>query len=238
MIRPTHVSDGLPPAIIRLSALAPLDPAALSALGDAMAEARVVRARRDLVSEGREITQPLLLLTGWAARVRLLPDGRRQFLSFVLPGDLIGACDHPRPLAVATITALSEVQVCPLPPAVARSPLHVAYAVSRAFDEGYLLAQVTRLGRLNAQERIADLLLELHERLTLNGMTDGNAFDLPLTQETLADALGLTSVHVNRMLQQARREGDMQWKAGHVHLTDPATLARKIGHVPVRVSGE
>ncbi len=236
MIRSQLRSDTRGPALTRLMALAPLDQAAVAALGEAMEQAHAVRVRRDIIAEGREITQALLLLSGWAARVRLLPDGRRQFLSFLLPGDLIGACDHPDALAVSTVVAMSDVQVCPLPPAEPGSPLRIAYAISRAMEEGHLLAQITRLGRLNAQERISDLLLELYERLTLNGSVSGNGFDLPLTQETLADALGLTSVHVNRMLQQARREGDLQWRVGHVRLSDPAGLARKIGHVPVRVS--
>ncbi|WP_341208763.1 Crp/Fnr family transcriptional regulator [uncultured Sphingomonas sp.] len=236
MIRGQLRSDAPSMAVTRLMALAPLDGAALAALELAMEETRAVRVRRDIITEGREIVQAQLLLSGWAARVRLLPDGRRQFLSFLLPGDLIGACDHPNALAVSTVVAMSDALVCPLPPAEAGSPLHTAYAISRAMDEGHLLAQITRLGRLNAQERISDLLLELHERLTLSGSATGNGFDLPLTQETLADALGLTSVHVNRMLQQARREGDLQWRVGHVKLTDPAGLARKIGHVPVRVT--
>ncbi|KTT73759.1 Crp/Fnr family transcriptional regulator [Sphingomonas endophytica] len=236
MIRGQVRGEVRSPALTRLGALASLDQAAHEALVAAMEETRSVRVRRDLMTEGREILQPLLLLSGWAARVRLLPDGRRQFLSFLLPGDLIGACDHPHALAVSTVVAMSDVQVCPLPHAEPGTPLHVAYAISRAMDEGHLLAQITRLGRLNAQERISDLLLELYERLTLNGTVHGNGFDLPLTQETLADALGLTSVHVNRMLQQARREGDLQWRVGHVRLTDPAGLARKIGHVAVRVS--
>ena len=236
MIRGQLRTDPRTPALTRLMALAALDQPAIAALQAAMEEARAVRSRRDIITEGREITQALLLLSGWAARVRLLPDGRRQFLSFLLPGDLIGACDHPHAVAVSTVIAMSDVTVCALPQAEPGSPLHIAYAVSRAIDEGHLLAQITRLGRLNAQERISDLLLELYERLTLNGSVSGNGFDLPLTQETLADALGLTSVHVNRMLQQARREGDMQWRVGHVKLSDPAGLARKIGHVPVRVS--
>ncbi|WP_394647915.1 Crp/Fnr family transcriptional regulator [uncultured Sphingomonas sp.] len=236
MIRSQLRHETRGPALTRLMALAPLDEAALTALGEAMQEAHAVRLRRDIITEGREITQALLLLSGWAARVRLLPDGRRQFLSFLLPGDLIGACDHPNALAVSTVVAMSDVMVCPLPSAAVGTPLHIAYAISRAMDEGHLLAQITRLGRLNAQERIGDLLLELYERLTLSGSVSGNGFDLPLTQETLADALGLTSVHVNRMLQQARREGDLNWRVGHVRLSDPAGLARKIGHVPVRVT--
>jgi len=236
MIRAATIIDDRQPALQRLAALAPLDAEVIDTIVAASGQAQTIRARRELVSEGREIAEPVLLLRGWAARVRLLPDGRRQFLSFLLPGDVVGHCAQPRPVAVATIVALTDVLVCAAPPAAPGSVLDTVYAVSDALDHAYVLAQVTRLGRLNAQERIGDLLLELHERLTLNGMARGTSFDLPLTQETLADALGLTSVHVNRMVQQARRENDLQWKGGRVTLLDPPGLARKIGRVPVRVS--
>ena len=224
------------PALVRLSTIGALGADALAALSDAIADAQPVRARRELMSEGREIAEPRLLVRGWAVRVRLLPDGRRQFLSFILPGDVIGLCGFPQPLAVSTVNALTDVTTCPLPDLAALPDLATACHVGRAMEEGYLLAQITRLGRYNAQERIADLMLELHERLTLNGMTRDRSFDLPLTQETLADALGLTSVHVNRMVQQARRDGDLQWKGGRVTLVDPPALAQKIGRLPVRVS--
>ncbi|WP_288458764.1 Crp/Fnr family transcriptional regulator [uncultured Sphingomonas sp.] len=236
-----HIADGRydlaqEPALVRFAALGLDGAAAATGLSDAVARAYPVRARRELTSEGRAIAEPRLLLRGWAARVRLLPDGRRQFMSFLVPGDLIGMNAQPQPLAAATVIAVTDVVAC-RPPSIDDAPaLADTYAVSAALDEAYLLAQITRLGRLNAQERIADLLLELHERLTLNGMAQGDAFELPLTQEVLADALGLTSVHVNRMVQQARRDGDLQWKGGRVTLTDPVALARKIGRTPPRVS--
>ncbi len=222
-------------ALLRLAALTPLAPATLSALSAAVAQAQPVRARRELLSEGRAIEAPRLLVRGWAARVRQLPDGRRQFLNFLVPGDVIGLSDVPRALSTATVIAVTDVMVATPPEASDLPDLAVAYSLARALDEAQLLAQIVRLGRLNAQERIADLLLELYERLTQNGLARGNAFDVPLTQEILADALGLTSVHVNRMVQQARRDGDLQWKGGRVTLTDPVALAQKIGRQPPRV---
>ena len=108
MIRGQLRSEMREPALTRLMALAPLDGPAVAALTAALALARGVRLRRDIETEGREIEEPLLLLSGWAARVRLLPDGRRQFLSFLLPGDLIGSSEHPHALAVATVIAMSD----------------------------------------------------------------------------------------------------------------------------------
>lgn len=108
--------------------------------------------------------------------------------------------------------------------------------MSQALDEAYLLDQITRLGRLNAHERIISLLLELYERLDRAGLTSNCSFEVPLTQEVLADSLGLTSVHVNRMLQQARKDGDLQWRDGLVTLYDPGKLGPKVNRPPVCVT--
>lgn len=224
------------PALTRLAALAALDVIAIKALQDAIGGARFVRARRELVAEGSP-AQRLLIVSGWAARVRQLADGRRQLLGILLPGDLIGNCRHPEPLAMSTVTAMSDVSVCVAPPASVSPSLDEAYAISHAYEEAYLLAQITRLGRLNAQERIGDFLLELSERLEMSGLAQGGSFELPLTQETLADALGLTSVHVNRMLQLSRKEGDLVLHGGRLTLPNSAMLAHKVGRSPVRVTG-
>lgn len=112
-----------------------------------------------------------------------------------------------------------------------------AYAIGEALDEAYLLGHIVQLGRLNAQERIGDFLLEIYERLSLAGLTVGGSFEMPLTREMLADALGLTPVHVNRMIQQARRDGDLMWKSGRVLLRDPERTARTIGRQRPQVTG-
>ncbi len=125
-----------------------------------------------------------------------------------------------------------------VPPELGTLPaLDEAYAVAQAMDEAYLLAQIARLGRMNAMERIADLMLELYERLAMSDLTHGRSFDLPITQETLADALGLTAVHVNRMLQAARRAGDLIWSSRSMTIPDPKSLARKVGRAQIRVTG-
>jgi len=231
-----RAQEGTTPATRRLFALADLSRADRVSLEAAARSPQIARTRREIVREGAEMAEPQIIVSGWAARVRLLMDGRRQFLSFLLPGDLIGYCSPPQPLALATVVALTDVRLCPAPDASASPGLAQAYTTSRALDEAYLLAHVTRLGRLNAQERIGDLMLELHERLTPAGLVSQNGFELPLTQETLGDVLGLTSVHINRMLQLMRREGDLVLKGGRLVLPDPALLARKVGRSRIRVS--
>ena len=225
-----------PAAVLRLTALASLDGDARAALDLAIRRPRTFRARRDMLAEGQEITETLLILSGWAARVRLLPDGRRQILNFLLPGNLIGLCDHARPVASSTILAITDVDTCIAPAASVSPSLGRAYAMSRALEEAHLLAQITRLGRLNAQQKVGDLLLELLDRLELAGLAANGRYLMPLTQETLADALGLTSVHVNRTLQALRREGFVDWKGREVVIPDPAALGRSIGCPPIRVT--
>lgn len=223
------------PAVTRLSTLAPLDGEALRALERAIASSTTDRPRSELMSEGQEIANALLVVDGWAARMRILPDGRRQFLSFLLPGELIGLCSHQRALAVSTVVAITPLRTCRAPDGDLHPTLSQAYAVSRALEEAHLLAQITRLGRLNALERLGDVMLELLERLALGGQVRHSTFGMPLTQEMLSDVLGLTPVHVNRMVQQARRLGWFEWRAKRVTIKDPAALAAEVGRAPTRV---
>jgi CRP-like cAMP-binding protein len=231
-----HIVEPSSPAVERLARLAPIGAEGRKALEEAARERHRASPRTELLREGKPIARPKLMLAGWAARVRMLDDGRRQFMNMVLPGDLIGLCRQRRPVAVSTIVALSEVHWCHAPDAEPDSGLAEAYAASGAFEEAVLLAQITRLGRMTAAERICDFLLELRARLGLAGLASDTSFDMPLTQEMLSDALGLTSVHVNRVVQSLRRDGDLQWKGGRVTLADPAALAAKVGRLEIAVS--
>jgi CRP-like cAMP-binding protein len=104
----------------------------------------------------------------------------------------------------------------------------LAAALERAAAEEhhFLLQQIARLGRQTAHERLAHLLLELNFRLGQRGLAAGGALDMPLTQENLADALGLSVVHVNRTLQQMRRENVIELARGRLRLLDIAALEK------------
>lgn len=223
-------------AIARLASLAPLSPPEIEALQEAERTRQRFMPQREIVAEGTPVREAAVLLSGWACRVRQFADGRRQVLSLLLPGDLIGVCRQCHPLAVTTVFTLTEVVLCPAPSTVGRPGLAEAYAVSGALEEAYLFRQIARLGRLSAYERIADWLLEIRDRLTAVGLTDGGRLPMPLTQEVLADALGLTSVHVNRTLQSLRRDGLIEWRGGAVRLTDPAALVALLDYRPVTVT--
>lgn len=231
-----RTSGRLEPALRRLAALADLDSEAIAALRTAFARARSIRPREEILSERRPVAARLILIEGWAARTRVLPDGRRQILNFALPGDLIGHCRQEAPLASSSLIALTRARVC-VAPAPSTSPsLESAYAMSGALEESYQLSQIARLGRMSAHERILDAFLELSERLELAGLTHGGAFEMPVTQEMLADALGLTSVHINRMLQQSRKTGEISLSHGTLVLHDPDALRTSLGREPARVS--
>lgn len=223
-------------ALTRFERLSALDAESRKLIQGASDAARMIAPHRELIGEGKPVAELLLVLGGWAARVRYLQDGRRQIISFVLPGDLLGLCDQDDPVMSSTIVALTPVTVCRAPRRGSSPAIDRCYALSRAIDEANLLAQITRLGRLMAYERILDLVLELNERLALAGLADRGRFALPLTQEMLGDALGLTAVHVNRMVQQARRCGDLSWSGREIVLHDVERLELTVGRQPVRVS--
>ena len=128
------------------------------------------------------------------------------------------------------------MRICRAPEAGLSPTLARAYALNDALERAYLFAQITRLGRLNAHERLADFLLELQERFALAGLVRGDGqFEMPLTQEALADVLGLTPVHVNRVVQHSRRDGWLEWRAKRVTIHDPEQLAVLVGRQPARV---
>lgn len=215
----------------RLSRLAPLGAESIEALS-ALREVHRLSAGAAVVTE-HEPLRPRFLVSGWAARVRWLADGRRQVVSMVLPGDGVGLCERPQPLALCAMVAVTPVEVVDaaaisrlvFDPKGAKAPdIAVALAMSAALEEAHLIDQIVRLGRQTALERMAHLLLELRFRLSLVDLAVDGDFPLPLTQELLADATGLSAVHVNRTLQQMRREGLIELGQGRVKLLRQSLL--------------
>jgi CRP-like cAMP-binding protein len=189
-------------------------------------EPRAVR-----LAEGAEVAAPLVILSGWACRMRELADGRRQLIDVMLPGDAAGVCARARPLALTTVAALTTVRAVDAPELKAawRAPAqfpHLSEAVDLALaqDEAFLLGHVVRLGRQTAFERLAHFIMELEHRLASRGLANNGAFAMPLTQEVLADILGLSVVHVNRTLQQMRREGLIELRQGRLSLLNREPL--------------
>lgn len=200
------------------------------------------RADGRILSEGAEIRAPHFILSGWACRVRELADGRRQIMGLLVAGDAIGLHLRAHPLASTTVLALSPVKTVEAPelPVAWRErnrvpSLALALDIAAAEEEHFMLCHAMRLGRQTAYERTANLFMELEYRLSGRGLSQGGRFPFPLTQETLADAVGLSVVHVNRTLQQMRREGRIELKHGRLAILDPDALRTAGEFAPPRV---
>lgn len=220
------------PVLRRFGSLAALSPEETALVERLAATREEQRVGAELLSEGVAVRAPRLIVSGWAVRQRLLPDGRRQIFSFLIPGDGIGLCLRPHPLAMASTVALTRIETVDataVRTAAADSATYPGLAqvieAGSHLDEARLLDNVVRLGRQTAYERVAHLLLELRERLTVAGLADDHRFPLPATQEVLADALGLSVVHINRILQQLRREKLIELNSGRVVLLNSDLLA-------------
>ncbi len=174
---------------------------------------RQVGARRDLIREGDKPRSVFLILEGWACRYKQLPDGRRQVVSFFIPGDVCDLHAYILKEMDHTVGAISPIKVAE----IARDDFeammlnHPRITQALFWDELVTVAiqreWTLNLGQRTAYERIAHLLVEMFMRLQVVGLTDGNRCDFPLTQNDIADATGLTAVHVNRTLQDLRRDG-------------------------------
>ena len=222
--KPDGPAEADNPLILRLSALAPLNADELALLRDLTAVARSVPTQSELCVEGR-VQPPLVLLSGWACYQRLLGDGRRQIISFLLPGDIVGSVMRnalPTPHSAATLTPVVVADARPLLLAyVAGSSSPGLVAALHRMDyaeEVRMRDHVVRLGRQTAYERVVHLMLEVRSRLQVVGQVVDDGFAIPVTQEVLADALGLSVVHINRTLQQIRRDRLFELRSGKVKL--------------------
>ena len=169
-------------------------------------------------------------MSGWASEELTLSDGRRQILRLLLPGDVYGLGDA-RPRADAALQALTDVTVADLTPlrgwvqdGRASPSLAAAWRELETTHSERDLQQLVRLGRLSALERVGHFLLELHERLTHAGLITGLSMSVPLTQAQLADHLGLSAIHVHRVLQQLRREDYIGLKYKQITIREPEAL--------------
>lgn len=218
--------------ISRFRSLAPISEADIACLIAGLGSVERYPSGAELLREGEIISGPRYILDGWALRTRYLSDGRRQIFGFVLPGEAIGLCERERPLALTNLVTCTAVALCdasairsvclglePDFPQITR-----AHQRATALDEAYLLHQIIRIGRQTAYERLVHLLLELNARCHAAGLSDGASFELPLTQEILADCLGLSIVHVNRTLQTLRREQLIEQKPPVVTIKDKEKL--------------
>ncbi len=201
------------PLIAKLEKIARLSDDDRQALSEICRDIREVAARRDIIGEGDRPDNVHVMLSGWAARYKVLPDGSRQITAFLIPGDfcdlhvtILKQMDHGiQALTPATVAFIPHQVMQDLP--LHRPELARALWWATLVDEAVLREWIVKIGRRDAYQGVAHLLCELHARMRHVGLVDEGRFPLPLTQEELADALGLTPVHVNRTLKQLEAEG-------------------------------
>ena len=159
-----------------------------------------------------------------------MPDGRRQILNIILPGDLIGLQGAMFEAAVYGVEALTEVEICVLPRRKAWSlfenmpelAFDVTWLGSR--EESIVDENLTSAGQRNATERIAALIIQLYKRLDMLGLVIDGAMPFPLTQQHIADTLGLSLVHTNKSLAKLRKLGMFSQSNATLLLTNPKAL--------------
>lgn len=198
--------------------------------------ARFYPCGKTVFSQGSRDIPLYNVLSGWLFSYQLLPDGRRQILQFLLPGDVAGLdCDEDLGVTHGLET-LSETVLCAIPREGFRRLSDCCPAVAEqsqrclARDMTLLFEHVATLGRRTARERIAYLLLELTVRSGRSTrLTNGMSLRMPLTQPILADALGLTAIHVNRVLRELREEGIMAFTHKCLTILDTERLTRLAG---------
>lgn len=226
------------PLARKLSAFVTLTGAEAAVLARLHRRSRSFGAGRGMVHQGQSARAAYILSSGWVCSYKIQPDGTRQIVDFQLPGDFLGlrsvllrTSDHSFE-PIVDIRA-SEVTTGDLLEAFAQTPrlaTAILWAVSR--DEAMVVEHLVGIGRRDADARMAHFLLELGSRLTLVGMGSREGFDCPLTQYHLADALGLSAVHVNRVLRQLREAGLVTFREGRVTFHDFDGLAELAGFDP------
>jgi CRP-like cAMP-binding protein len=214
------------PIARKLGAFVALSELELSVLDELHRRRRTFVAGRDLVLQGQSDQSAFILASGWACSYKLQASGSRQIVDFQVPGDFLGlrsilfrTADHT--IEPVTNVEASEVHSRDLLNAFSQTPklaTAVLWAASR--DEAMVVEHLVNVGRRNARERTAHFLLELGARLKLVGLATNAGYDCPLSQYMLADALGLTAVHINRVLRELREDGLLTFQKGRVTFDD------------------
>jgi CRP-like cAMP-binding protein len=207
----------------------PLGPAEKEALAPCVAGTRSYRRGQTIVKDATTPKLLHMLAKGWAARCQMREDGSRQITDFILPGEI---CD----LTVLAggmrdvVTALTPAQAILLD----RSALLTAMTAQPAIavllfkqalkQQSVLRAWLACMGLREKREHVAHLFCELHKRLRRLELVGDHEFDLPLTQADLADTVGMTEVHANRVLRALRQEGVIALEGKHLRILNPARL--------------
>ncbi len=214
------------PLVRKLEGFVELSSADRAMLERISANPRVIPSRTDLIREGNTPSSVFLILKGMACRHKMRANGQSQILAYLVPGDfcdidvgLLKQMDH-------ALSTLSECKVVRIAPETIKDILDHHPAVAKAMrmatlvDEGTLREWLANIGFRSALERIAHLFCELLVRMDAVGFARNNSFDLPLSQGDLGNTTGLSTVHVNRTLQELRRRGLIELRGRRLTILD------------------
>ena len=219
----------------KLTKFLPLSRDELKCLAEMQSTPVKVRRGKQLTQEGQTGHKAFVLQSGWACSFKDLPNGTRQIISFPIAGDCVGLRSVLLKTADHSFSALTDAVVTPVEGAdIMKSVIEfprlataLLWAASR--DEAMVVEHLVNVGRRTAIERTAHFFMELVERLSLVGLATETMFKCPLSQFVLADALGLTAIHVNRVLRQLREQELLTVKKGEVHIHDLNGLRKLAG---------
>ena len=229
-------SDVVPAALVRrlrtTSAVTDEDIEAVNALPFSVREYPV---DRNIVSDGQRATECCLIITGFCARSKTTSEGRRQILSLHIPGDIpdlmslhLHVMDHD--LSTLTPCTLAFINHDALRLLHRRQPnLADMFWRDTLIDAAMFREWIVNVGQRPAPARLAHVIVELRERLKVIGGVDDAGFEMPLTQEQIGEALGITAVHANRVIKQLRHDGIVELHRGRVTVLDEGKLLELAG---------
>lgn len=197
-----------------------------AALAQISQNVRFIEPRRDLIGEGDEPRHVHVILDGWGCCYKQLADGKRQIVSILLPGDFCDVNAYLLKYMDHSIGAITRLKVAKISPDEMHALTTEWPRITQALSWHELVSSSVQrewtlnVGQRSAFERIAHLLVELYLRLETVGRVSGGRCDFPLTQHDLADATGLTAVHVNRTLQELRRDGLIELERKQLQILD------------------
>jgi CRP-like cAMP-binding protein len=227
------------PFIARLSRFMELRAADLRLLELIVEGERLVKKRKDLIVAGDQYRRLCFVKDGYAIRYKLLRSGKRQILNVILPGDVIGFPVSFFDRSFYSVVAVSDLtyNVCQLDAYVQlcheQPQFGLALSWLAAHEAAIYAEHIVDLGRRTPLERVAHFLLEIHARLLAVGRAERSSFDLPFSQEVMADVLGLSVPHLNRVLQQLRADRLITSRSRQVELTDMASLQSLAQYQPL-----
>lgn len=228
--RPAKAEGGDDPFVTRVRTCTELSAEDVASLHAAIEAEITVRKRRDLILEGYAVSRLCFVRDGFAARYKVLRDGKRQIVKFILPGDVVGLPASFLDRAANSVIAVTDMvlRVCPLTAFVdlcwRRPQFALSFGWLAAQETAMYAEHIINVGRRTPIERLAHLLLEIHSRLRIVGRASQTGFDLPFTQEMMSDALGLSVPHLNRTLARLRADDLITVNERRVEFVDPEAV--------------